>query len=164
MTRWSAPQYRRRPSPDPAGRSARQAGRRRRGVVRRLFQPRARRRRPRRPDDLQGPAAERHGNPARPELPPAEVDHPLIARIDQICSCFRHLPLSEKLFASRRFSQRHSLRRQPLKHGAGGLHIRGRETFGEPIINRCKQCSRLVAATLAHPQTGNAERDPQLPK
>jgi hypothetical protein len=27
------------------------------------------------------------------------------------------------------------LRRQPLKHGAGGLHIRGREAFGEPIVN-----------------------------
>jgi hypothetical protein len=41
-------------------------------------------------DDLESPAAERHENSARPELPPAEVDLPLIARIDQICSCFRH--------------------------------------------------------------------------
>ena len=41
-------------------------------------------------DDLEGPAAERHGNSARPEFPPAEVDLPLIACIDQICSCFRH--------------------------------------------------------------------------
>jgi hypothetical protein len=56
------------------------------------------------------------------------------------------------------------LRRQFLKQGAGGLHIRGRETFGEPIVNRCKRCSRLVAATLAHPQTGKAERSPQLPE
>jgi hypothetical protein len=45
----------------------------------------------------------------------------------------------------------HALRRQPLKQGAGSLQIRGRETFGEPIINRCKRCSRLVLATLAHP-------------
>src|ERR1700732_3966772 len=65
---------------------------------------------------------------------------------------------------SRRFSQRHALRRQPLKQGAGSLQIRGRETFGEPIINRCKRCSRLVVATLAHPQTGDAEGDPQLPE
>src|SRR6202030_2293152 len=57
-----------------------------------------------------------------------------------------------------------ALRGQPLKQGAGSLQIRGRETFGEPIINRCKRCSRLVVATLAHPQTGNAEGDPQLPK
>src|SRR5580704_12716064 len=41
-------------------------------------------------DDFEGPAAERHGNPARPELPPAEVDLPLIAHIDQIGACFRH--------------------------------------------------------------------------
>jgi hypothetical protein len=115
-------------------------------------------------DDLEGSAAERHRNSARPELPPAEVDFPLIARIHQICSRFRHLPSSENLFASRRFSERHALRPQLLKQGAGGLHIRGRETFGEPIINRDKQRSRLVAATLAHPQTGNAEGDPQLPK
>src|ERR1700722_6724578 len=60
--------------------------------------------------------------------------------------------------------QRHALRRQPLKQGAGGLQIRGRETFGEPIINRCKRCSCLVEVTLAHPQTGNAEGHPQLPK
>jgi hypothetical protein len=46
-------------------------------------------------DDLEGPAAERHGNSARPELPPAEVDLPLIARIDQICSCFRHPGLAD---------------------------------------------------------------------
>jgi hypothetical protein len=58
----------------------------------------------------------------------------------------------------------HALRRQALKHSAGGLQIRRPETFGEPIINRCKRCSRLVVATLAHPQTGNAEGDPQLPK
>ncbi len=57
-----------------------------------------------------------------------------------------------------------SLRRQPLKQGPGSLHIRGRKTFGEPIINRSKRGSRLMAATLAHPQTGNAEGDPQLPK
>jgi hypothetical protein len=41
-------------------------------------------------DDLEGPAAERHGNPARPELPPAEVDLPLLACIDQIGACFRY--------------------------------------------------------------------------
>jgi hypothetical protein len=57
-----------------------------------------------------------------------------------------------------------ALRRQPLKQSAGGPQIRGRETFSEPIINRCKRCSRLAVATLAHPQTGNAEGDPQLPK
>jgi hypothetical protein len=62
------------------------------------------------------------------------------------------------------FFRRHALRRQPLKQGAGSQHIRGRETFGEPIINRCQRCSRLVLATLAHPQTGNAEGDPQLPR
>ena len=60
--------------------------------------------------------------------------------------------------------QHHALRRQFVKQGASSLHIRGRETFGEPIINRCQRCSRLVLATLAHPQTGNAEGDPQLPK
>src|ERR1700721_2788145 len=60
--------------------------------------------------------------------------------------------------------RRHALRRQPLKQGAGSLQIRGRETFGEPIVNRCELCSRLVVATLAHPQTGNAEGDPQPPK
>ena len=37
-------------------------------------------------DDLEGPAAERHGNPARPQLPPTEVDLPLIARIDEIAA------------------------------------------------------------------------------
>jgi hypothetical protein len=41
-------------------------------------------------DDLEGPAAERHGNAARPQLPPAEIDLPLIAHIDQIGACFRH--------------------------------------------------------------------------
>jgi hypothetical protein len=46
---------------------------------------------------------------------------------------------------------RHALRRQALKHSAGGLQIRRRETFGELIINRCKRCSRLVVATLTHP-------------
>ena len=46
-------------------------------------------------DDLEGPAAERHGNPARPQLPPAEVDLPLIAHIDQICVCFRHPGLAD---------------------------------------------------------------------
>jgi hypothetical protein len=46
-------------------------------------------------DDLEGPAAERYGNPARPELAPAEVDLPLIARIDQIGACFRHLALAD---------------------------------------------------------------------
>jgi len=40
-------------------------------------------------DDLEGPAAERHGDPARPQLAPGEVDLPLIARIDQISACFR---------------------------------------------------------------------------
>jgi hypothetical protein len=50
-------------------------------------------------DDLEGPAAERHRNSARPEFPPAEVDFPLVARIHQICSRFRHLPSSENLFA-----------------------------------------------------------------
>ena len=60
--------------------------------------------------------------------------------------------------------QRHALRRQPLKQGAGSLQIRGRKAFSEPIINRCKRRSRLVVATLAHRQAGNAEGDPQLPK
>jgi hypothetical protein len=60
--------------------------------------------------------------------------------------------------------QENSLRRQPLKQGARGLQIRGREAFGEPVINRCKACSRLVMATLAHPQTGNAEGNTQLPE
>jgi hypothetical protein len=46
-------------------------------------------------DDLEGPAAERHGNPARPEFPPTEVDLPLIAGIDQIGACFRHLALAD---------------------------------------------------------------------
>jgi len=32
-------------------------------------------------DDLEGPAAERHGNPARPQLAPAEIDLPLLIRI-----------------------------------------------------------------------------------
>src|ERR1700738_2867864 len=46
-------------------------------------------------DDLEGPAAERHGNTARPEFPPAEVDLPLLARIDQISARFRHLALAD---------------------------------------------------------------------
>jgi hypothetical protein len=46
-------------------------------------------------DDLEGPAAERHGNPARPQLAPAEVDLPLLARIDQISACFRHPGLAD---------------------------------------------------------------------
>jgi hypothetical protein len=62
------------------------------------------------------------------------------------------------------FSQRHPLRQQPVKQGTGGLQIRGRKALSEPIINRCKRCSCLVVATLAHPQTGHAEGDPQLPK
>ena len=74
------------------------------------------------------------------------------------------LPAGHFLTFLKALPQRHALRRQPLKQGAGSLHIRGRETFGEPIINRCKRCSRLVVATLAHPQTGNAEGDPQLPE
>src|ERR1700751_4665121 len=65
---------------------------------------------------------------------------------------------------SRRLSQLQTSRRQPREQGAGGLQIRCCETFGEPIINRCKRCSRLVVAALAHPQTGNAEGDPQLPE
>ena len=36
-------------------------------------------------DNLEGPAAERHRDPTRPQLPPAEVDLPLLVRIDQIC-------------------------------------------------------------------------------
>ncbi len=47
-------------------------------------------------DDLEGPAAERHGNPTRPQLTPAKVDLPLIARIDQIGACFGH-PFSPRL-------------------------------------------------------------------
>jgi hypothetical protein len=62
------------------------------------------------------------------------------------------------------FCSRRALGRQTLKQVAGGLQIRGREAFGEPIINRCKRCSRLVVAALAHPQTGNAESYPQFPK
>src|SRR3984957_12826424 len=46
-------------------------------------------------DDLEGPAAERHGNPTRPQLAPTEGDLPLIARIDQICACFGHPGLAE---------------------------------------------------------------------
>ena len=53
---------------------------------------------------------------------------------------------------------------QRVEHDAGGLQVRSREALGEAIINRGQQCSRVVAATLARPQTGNAEGDPQLPK
>src|ERR1700722_8873092 len=76
------------------------------------------------------------------------------------------LPNWTRLFlrSSGRFSQRHALWRQPLKQGAGSLHVRGPKAFGETIVNRCKRCSRLVVATLAHPQTGNAQRNPQLPE
>jgi hypothetical protein len=56
------------------------------------------------------------------------------------------------------------LRRQPLKQGAGSLQIRGREAFGEPIIDRSQRRSRLVVTTLAYPQAGDTESDTQLPK
>ena len=46
----------------------------------------------------------------------------------------------------------------------GGWDDAKREAFGETTINRSKLCARLVLATLAHPPTGNAEGDSQLPK
>jgi hypothetical protein len=77
----------------------------------------------------------------------------------------RMTPFGHRAISSeRRFPERHALRKQLLEQGAGRLQIRGRETFGELIVHRCEQRSRLAAPALAHPQTSNAEGNPQLPK
>jgi hypothetical protein len=51
-----------------------------------------------------------------------------------------------------------------IEHGASGPQVRGREAFGETVMNRCQNLSHFLAAVLGFPQAREAHGQPEFPE